>query len=342
MTLRVGINGFGRIGRNVMRAAKESGADIDFVAVNDLGDPETMAYLLKHDTVYGPSPFEVTIGDGSITVDGDKMEFLSIRNPAELPWADLGADVVLESTGIFKTREQAAMHLDAGASRVIISAPSPDADAMVVLGVNDKELDASHEIVSNASCTTNCFAPMVKVLDDAFGVEQGLITTIHAYTGTQNLVDAPHKDLRRARAAAVNLIPTSTGAAKATGRVLDHLLGKLDGMAMRVPVPAGSATDFVGTLKQKVSVDDVNEAFRVAAAGPLSGIVAYSDEPLVSSDIVGRPESCIYDSGMAMAMAADGASQMVKIIGWYDNEWGYSNRMVELALKLGALTPDSA
>ena len=331
MTLKVGINGFGRIGRNVMRAAKQQGADIDFVAVNDLGDPETMAYLLKHDTVYGHMPFEVEIGDHEITVDGDRMEFLSVRNPAELPWGDLGCDVVLESTGIFKKREQAAMHLEAGAKKVIISAPSPDADAMIVIGVNDHELGADDVIVSNASCTTNCFAPMVKVLDDAFGVDQGMITTIHAYTGTQNLVDAPHKDLRRARAAAVNVIPTSTGAAKATGRVLDHLLGKLDGMAMRVPVPAGSATDFVGMLKSEASVDEINEAFRVAAAGPLNGIVAYSEDPLVSADIVARPESCIYDSGMTMAMG-----KMVKIIGWYDNEWGYSNRMVDLAVKLGA------
>ena len=336
MSLKVGINGFGRIGRNVMRAAKQSGADIDFVAVNDLGDPETMAYLLKHDTVFGMAPFDVTVGDGDITVDGDKMEFLSIRNPAELPWADLGCDVVLESTGVFKKRDQAAMHLEAGAKKVIISAPSPDPDAMVVIGVNDDALTGEEQIVSNASCTTNCFAPMVKVLDDAFGVEQGLITTIHAYTGTQNLVDAPHKDFRRARAAAVNLIPTSTGAAKATGRVLEHLLGKLDGMAVRVPVPAGSATDFVGLIKADVSVDDINEAFRVAAAGPLHGVVAYSDAPLVSSDIVGRSESCIYDSGMAMAMPAPGGMTMVKALGWYDNEWGYSSRMVDLALKLGA------
>ena len=337
MTLKVGINGFGRIGRNVMRAAKQAGADIDFVAVNDLGDPETMAYLLKHDTVYGQAPFDIIVGDGDITVDGDQMEFLSIRNPVDLPWADLGADIVIESTGIFKSREQAAMHLEAGANKVIISAPSSDADAMVVLGVNDGELSADDVIVSNASCTTNCFAPMVKVLDDAFGVERGLITTIHAYTGTQNLVDAPHKDLRRARAGAVNLIPTSTGAAKATGVVLEHLLGKLDGMAVRVPVPAGSATDFVGLLNARVSVDDVNEAFRVAAAGSLANIVGYSDEPLVSSDIVGRSESCIFDSGMTMAMGTDAGGTMIKIIGWYDNEWGYSNRMVDLALRMAAV-----
>ena len=331
MTLRVGINGFGRIGRNVLRAAKQYGADIDFVAVNDLGDPETMAYLLKHDTVFGPAKFDVTIGDGDITVDGDKMEFLSIRNPAELPWRELGADIVIESTGIFKTRAQAALHLEAGAKKVVISSPSPDADAMVVLGVNDSELSSDHVIVSNASCTTNCFGPMVKVLDDAFGVDQGMITTIHAYTGTQNLIDAPHKDLRRARAAAENLIPTSTGAAKATGKVLPHLLGKLDGMAVRVPLAAGSATDFVGMLKTEASIDEINEAFRMAASGPMAGILAFSDEPLVSSDIVGRPESCIYDSGLTMAMG-----KMVKMIGWYDNEWGYSNRMVELALKMGA------
>jgi len=336
VTLKVAINGFGRIGRNVMRAAKQAGADIDFVAVNDLGDPETMAYLLKHDTVFGKAPFDVTVGDGDITVDGDKMEFLSIRNPADLPWSDLGADIVIESTGIFKKREQAAMHLEAGANKVVISAPSGDVDAMIVLGVNDSELGADDVIVSNASCTTNCFAPMVKVLDDAFGVQQGLITTIHAYTGTQNLVDAPHKDFRRARAAAVNLIPTSTGAAKATGQVLPHLMGKLDGMAVRVPVPAGSATDFVGLVNADVTADDINEAFRIAAAGPLATIVGFSDDPLVSSDIVGRAESCIFDSGMTMAMTAGDNSTMVKIIGWYDNEWGYSNRMVDLALKMGA------
>ena len=336
MTLKVGINGFGRIGRNVVRAAKQAGADIDFVAVNDLGDPVTMAHLLKHDTVYGPAPFDVIIGDGDITVDGDKMEFLSIRNPAELPWGELGADVVIESTGVFKSRDQAALHLQAGANKVIISAPSNDADAMIVLGVNESELNADDVIVSNASCTTNCFAPMVKVLDDAFGVEQGMITTIHAYTGTQNLIDAPHKDLRRARAAAANLIPTSTGAAKATGKVLQHLMGKLDGMAVRVPLPAGSATDFVGMLKTEASIEQINEAFRMAAAGPMTGIVAFSDEPLVSSDIVGRPESCIYDSGMTMAMPIAAGGTMIKIIGWYDNEWGYSNRMVDLALKMGS------
>ncbi|MEM7096577.1 MAG: type I glyceraldehyde-3-phosphate dehydrogenase [Actinomycetota bacterium] len=331
MTIRVGINGFGRIGRNVMRAAKQRGADIDFVAVNDLGEPETMAHLLRYDTVFGQAPFEVTIGEGEITVDGDRMEFLSERDPSQLPWRDLGADVVLECTGVFKKRDQAAAHLDAGASKVVISAPSPDADAMVVIGVNDDALDPESDvIVSNASCTTNCFAPMVKVLDDAFGVERGLITTIHAYTGTQNIVDAPHKDLRRARAGAVNLIPTSTGAAKATGQVLEHLLGKLDGMAMRVPVPAGSATDFVGNLSRSVTVDEVNEAFRAAAEGAMAGVLAYNEDPIVSSDIVGRPESCIFDGPLTMVMGGD----MIKIMGWYDNEWGYSNRMIDLALRL--------
>ena len=337
MALKVAINGFGRIGRNVMRAAKQAGADINFVAVNDLGNPETMAYLLKHDTVYGMAPFDVEIDGDKLTVDDDTMDFLSVRNPAELPWAELGVDIVLESTGIFKKREQAAMHLEAGAKKVIISAPSSDADAMVVVGVNDDVLTADQVVVSNASCTTNCFAPMVKILDDAFGVEQGLITTIHAYTGTQNLVDAPHKDLRRARAGAVNLIPTSTGAAVATGQVLDHLMGKLDGMAMRVPIPAGSATDFVGMVKAEVSIDDIHEAFRLAAAGPMSGIVAFSDAPLVSSDIVARTESCIYDAGMTMVMPVAAGGTMVKLIGWYDNESGYSTRMVDLALKMGAL-----
>ncbi len=332
MTIRVGINGFGRIGRNVMRAAKRRGADIDFVAVNDLGDPETMGHLLKYDTVYGNAPFSVELVDGAFIVDGDRMEFLSERDPSKLPWSDLGVDVVLEATGVFKKREQAAMHLEAGASKVIISAPSGDADAMVVIGVNDDALDPDNDVVvSNASCTTNCFAPMVKVLDDAFGVERGLITTIHAYTGTQNLVDAPHKDLRRSRAGAVNLIPTSTGAAKATGVVLEHLLGKLDGMAMRVPVPAGSATDFVGNLSRSVTIDEINEAFHAAADGPMAGILAVNTDPIVSSDIVGRPESCVLDAPLTMVMGGD----LIKIVGWYDNEWGYSNRMVDLALKLG-------
>jgi len=333
VTVRVAINGFGRIGRNVFRAAKLAGADFDFVAVNDLGQPETMAHLLKYDSVYGKAPFEVEFAGDEIRVDGDKLEVLSIRNPSELPWGDLGVDVVVESTGIFKNRDGAQQHLDAGAKRVAISAPGKDLDAMLVFGANDDQFDAAnHLMVSNASCTTNCFAQMVRVLDEAFGVEEGFITTIHAYTGTQNIVDAPHKDLRRTRAGAINLIPTSTGAATATGRVLEHMAGKLDGIAVRVPVPAGSLTDFVGNLKTNASADEVNEAFRAAAAsGPQAKVLGYTDEPIVSSDIVARPESCIHDAGMTLAMGS-----LVKIGGWYDNEWGYSNRMVDLVGLLGA------
>lgn len=331
MSIRVAINGFGRIGRCVMRAARQRGADLEFVAVNDLADHRTMGHLLAYDSVYRKAPFEVAADDESLTVDGHRMDFFSERNPSKLPWADLGVDVVLECTGVFKTHEQASLHAGAGAKKVIVSAPSPDADAMVVIGVNDDVLTGDEVIVSNASCTTNCFAPMVKVLDDAFGVERGLITTIHAYTGTQNIIDLPHKDLRRARAGAVNLIPTSTGAAKATGRVLEHLLGKLDGMAVRVPLPAGSATDFVGTLRRETTVDEVNDAFRTAAEGPMAGIVAYNTDPIVSSDIIGNPASCILDAPLTMVMQGD----MVKIIGWYDNEWGYSERMVDLALRVG-------
>jgi glyceraldehyde 3-phosphate dehydrogenase len=314
-----------------MRAAKQRNADLDFVAVNDLADHKTMGHLLDYDTVYGRAPFTVQADDESLTIDGDRMDFFSEPDPAKLPWADLGVDVVLDCTGVFKSHDKASLHIGAGAKKVIISAPSPDPDAMVVLGVNDHVLGDDDVIISNASCTTNCFAPMVKVLDDAFGVERGLITTIHAYTGTQNIIDLPHKDLRRARAGAVNLIPTSTGAAKATGRVLEHLLGHLDGMAVRVPLPAGSATDFVGNLGTKVTVDEVNEAFRVAAEGPMAGILAYNEDPIVSSDIIGRPESCIFDAPLTMVLEGD----MVKIIGWYDNEWGYSERMVDLALRVG-------
>lgn len=333
MTIRVAINGFGRIGRNVFRAAKQAGADIDFVAVNDLGQPETMAHLLKYDSVYGMSPFDVEFANDEIRVDGDKLEVLSNPNPSELPWADLGVDVVVESTGFFKNRDGAQKHLDAGAKRVAISAPGKDLDAMLVFGANDEIFDPqNHLMVSNASCTTNCFAQMVKVLDEAFGVEEGFITTIHAYTGTQNIVDAPHKDLRRTRAGAINLIPTSTGAASATGRVLEHMAGKLDGVAVRVPVPAGSLTDFVGNLKNQASVDEINEAFRAASAtGPQANVLAATSEPIVSSDIVGRPESCIQDAGVTLSMG-----NLVKVAGWYDNEWGYSNRMVDLVELLGA------
>jgi len=333
MAIRVGINGFGRIGRNFFRAAKQQGADIDFVALNDLGDLNTMAHLLKYDSVHGKLPYDVAVGDGAIVVDGDELKVLSQRDPGELPWGDLGVDVVIESTGFFTKRDLAAKHIEAGAPRVVISAPCGDADKTFVFGVNEGEFNAAeHLVVSNASCTTNCFVPMIKVLDDAFGVEKGLMTTVHGYTGDQAIVDGPHKDLRRARAAAVNIVPTSTGAAKATGLVLEHMVGKLDGIAMRVPIPDGSITDFVGTLKREVTSDEVNAAFKAAAeSGPLSGVLDYTDEPIVSSDIVGSAASCTLDSGLTLAMG-----DMVKIAGWYDNEWGYSNRMVDLAMIVGA------
>jgi glyceraldehyde 3-phosphate dehydrogenase len=327
MTIRVGVNGFGRIGRNFFRAVKQSGADVEIVAANDLGDVAQMAHLLKYDSVMGRLPYSVEVADDGIVVDGQKVLITAIRDPKELPWGDLGVDVVVESTGLFTSREKAAAHLDAGAPVVIISAPATDVDATFVVGVNDDTFDVSaHKVVSNASCTTNCFVPMIKVLDDAFGVEKGLMTTVHAYTGDQNLVDGPHKDLRRARASAVNIVPASTGAARATGLVLQSMQGKLDGTALRVPVPDGSITDFVGILNQDVSVDQVNEAFRAAAeSGPLAKVLEYSDDPLVSSDIVGSPASCTFDSKITMTMG-----NMVKVLGWYDNEWGYSNRLVDL------------
>jgi glyceraldehyde 3-phosphate dehydrogenase len=333
MTIRVGINGFGRIGRNFFRAAKAQGADIDFVAVNDLGSLDVLTHLLKRDSVAGAYPGTVTEVEGGIEVDGDLLKVVSHRNPAEIPWGDLGVDVVIESTGIFTDRDKAAAHLDGGAPRVIVSAPAGGADATFVVGVNDDTFDpANHIVVSNASCTTNCFVPMIKVLDDAFGVEQGLMTTTHAYTGDQVLVDGPHKDLRRARAAAVNIVPTSTGAARATGLVLESMKGKLDGTSLRVPIPTGSVTDFVGNLKREASVDEVNEAFRAAASeGRLKGILDYSEEPLVSSDIVGSAYSSIIDGGLTMAIG-----NMVKVLSWYDNETGYSNRLVDLAKIVGA------
>jgi len=333
MTVRVGINGFGRIGRNFFRAAKARNADIDFVAVNDLGSLDVMAHLLARDSVVGAYPGTIEVADGGITVDGDTLKVVSHRDPAEIPWGDLGVDVVVESTGIFTDRDAAAAHLAGGAPRVIVSAPSNGADATFVVGVNDDTFDpANHIVVSNASCTTNCFVPLIKVLDDAFGVEKGLMNTIHAYTGDQMLVDGPHNDLRRARAAAVNIVPTSTGAARATGLVLQSMQGRLDGTSLRVPVPTGSITDFVGVLGQDVTVDDVNAAFAAAAAsGPLEGILAYSEEPLVSSDIVGSPYSSIFDAGLTMAMG-----NLVKVLSWYDNEAGYSNRLVDLSLIVGA------
>jgi glyceraldehyde 3-phosphate dehydrogenase len=333
MTIRVGINGFGRIGRNFYRAARAQGADLELVAVNDLGDVDTMAHLLKYDSVLGRFGGEVkTTGDG-ITVDGATIRVLAERNPGDLPWGDLGVDVVVESTGFFTDRSKAAAHLDAGASRVVISAPGKDADATFVVGVNDDSFDPdTHKVISNASCTTNCFVPMVKVLDDAFGVEKGLMTTVHAYTGDQSLVDGPHSDLRRARAAAINIIPSSTGAARATGLVLQSMQGKLDGTALRVPVADGSVTDFVGVLAQDVSVEEVNDAFREAAAsGPLAKVLEYSEDPLVSSDIVGSPASCTFDAPLTMVQG-----NLVKVLGWYDNEWGYSNRLVDLVAIVGS------
>jgi glyceraldehyde 3-phosphate dehydrogenase len=333
MTIRVGINGFGRIGRNFFRAAKEQGADIDFVAVNDLGSLETMAHLLKYDSVLGKLPYEIKpVADG-ISVDSDVLKVLSERDPANLPWGDLGVDVVIESTGFFTSRDAAAAHLEGGAPRVIVSAPASGADATFVVGVNDDTFDPEqHKVVSNASCTTNCFVPMVQVLDQAFGVEKGLMNTIHAYTGDQSLVDGPHSDLRRARAAAINIVPTSTGAARATGLVLESMQGKLDGTSLRVPVPDGSITDFVGVLERDVTVEEVNEAYQAAAAsGPLANVLEFSDEPIVSSDIVGSPASCTFDSKLTMAMG-----NLVKVLGWYDNEWGYSNRLVDLAKIVGA------
>ncbi|HUW01468.1 MAG TPA: type I glyceraldehyde-3-phosphate dehydrogenase [Acidimicrobiales bacterium] len=333
MTIRVGINGFGRIGRNFFRAAKKIGADVDFVAVNDLGSIETMAHLLKHDTVHGLLPYDVAPAEGGISVDGDILKVLAERDPGALPWADLGVDVVIESTGFFTKRDDAAKHIEAGAPRVIVSAPASGADATFVVGVNDDTFDpAAHKVISNASCTTNCFVPLVKVLDDAFGVEKGLMTTIHAYTGDQAIVDGPHSDLRRARAAAANIIPTSTGAARATGLVLEAMQGKLDGIALRVPIPDGSITDFTAVLKNDATADEVNAAFEAAATeGRLAKVLDYSTAPLVSSDIVGSPASCTFDSGLTMTMG-----NLAKVQGWYDNEWGYSNRLVDLALIVGA------
>ncbi len=332
MTIRVGVNGFGRIGRNFFRAAKKAGADIDFVAVNDLGSVAEMAHLLQYDSVMGRLDAKVAVHKDGISVDGDVLKVLAMRNPADLPWGDLGVDVVVESTGIFTSRDKAALHLAGGAPRVIVSAPADGADATFVVGVNDHTFDpASHFVVSNASCTTNCFVPMVKVLDDAFGVEKGLMNTIHSYTGDQMLVDGPHKDLRRARAAAINIVPTSTGAARATGLVLSSMKGKLDGTSLRVPTPDGSITDFTAILKTDVTVAEINAAYKKAASrGPLAKVLDYSEAPLVSSDIVGSPASCTFDSGLTMAMG-----NLVKVCGWYDNEWGYSNRLVDLVLVVG-------
>jgi len=327
MTVKIGVNGFGRIGRNFFRAAKQRGVDLDFVAVNDITDAATLAHLLKYDSVLGSYPGTVAVSANGITVDGDELRVLAERDPANLPWKELGAEIVIESTGLFTSRDKAAKHIEAGAQKVVISAPAKDEDITIVLGVNDDRYDpATHHVISNASCTTNCVAPMAKVLDDAFGLEQAFMTTIHAYTNDQSILDLPHPDLRRARAAAINIIPTSTGAAKATGLVLPHLKGKLDGMAMRVPVPDGSVTDLVATVGREVTRDEVNAAFAAAAAqGSLAGKLVYTEDPIVSSDIVGTSPSCTFDALSTMVMG-----RTVKIVGWYDNEWGYSNRLVDL------------
>jgi glyceraldehyde 3-phosphate dehydrogenase len=332
MAVKVGINGFGRIGRNVFRAAHAAGADLDFVAVNDLTDPGTLAHLLEYDSILGRFPGEVEAGEKSLSVDGKEIEVLSERDPAALPWAELGADVVIESTGLFTGRADAAKHLEAGAKKVIISAPAKDPDVTVALGVNFDTYDREqHHIVSNASCTTNCLAPLAKVLDEAFGIEQGLMTTIHAYTADQRLQDMPHKDLRRARAAALNLIPTTTGAAKAVGLVLPELNGKLNGFAMRAPVATGSVVDLVFTPSNPTEPGAVNSAVKAAAEGPLKGILAYTEDPIVSTDIIGDPHSSIFDAEQTMSI---GDGRMIKVVAWYDNEWGYSNRCVELAGKV--------
>jgi len=327
MPIKIGINGFGRIGRNFYRAVAKQGADMEIVAVNDLGDTATMAHLLKYDSVLGNLENEIKAAEDGIMIDGQLLKVLSERNPQDLPWRDLVVDVVIESTGIFTDREKAAMHLEAGAPLVIVSAPANGADATFVVGVNDSDFNKEeHTVISNASCTTNCFVPMVQVLDDAFGVEKGLMTTVHAYTGDQSLVDGPHSDLRRARASAINIIPTSTGAARATGLVLQAMNGKLDGISLRVPIPDGSITDFTALLNSAPSVDEINAVFKEASSsGALASVLDYSDRPLVSSDIVGNPASCVFDSGLTMTM-----DNLVKISGWYDNEWGYSNRLVDL------------
>jgi glyceraldehyde 3-phosphate dehydrogenase len=332
VTVRVGINGFGRIGRNFYRAAAASGADVEIVAVNDLTTPETLAHLLKYDSILGKLPEDVSVVGDGIKVGGATVKVLAERDPANLPWGDLGVDVVVESTGFFTKADDARKHVDAGgAKKVVISAPATGDDLTIVMGVNHEQYDGSQTIISNASCTTNCLAPLAKVLNDAFGIERGLMTTIHAYTADQNLQDGPHKDLRRARAAALNIVPTSTGAAKAIGLVLPELKGKLDGYALRVPVPTGSATDLTVTVGRDVTVEEVNEAYRTAAAGPLAPYLTYTDAPIVSSDIVTDPASCIFDSGLTKVFG-----NQVKVVGWYDNEWGYSNRLVDSVVLVGS------
>ncbi|HMS63048.1 MAG TPA: type I glyceraldehyde-3-phosphate dehydrogenase [Solirubrobacteraceae bacterium] len=331
MSVRVGINGFGRIGRNVVRAAKAAGADIDIVAVNDLTDPKSLAHLFKYDSILGRYPGEVEAGDGAITIDGDEMKVFAERDPGALDWDAVGAEIVIESTGFFTNRDDAAKHLGGSVKKVVISAPSKGEDIMVVLGVNFDDYDKdAHHIISNASCTTNCLAPFAKVANDTVGIKHGLMTTIHAYTGDQNLQDGPHKDLRRARGAAVNLVPTSTGAAKAVGNVLPALNGKLNGFAVRAPVITGSLVDLTFEAERATSADELNAAFKAAADGPMKGILKYTEDPIVSTDIVTDPHSSIVDGGLTAVLD----DTLVKVVSWYDNEWGYSNRLVDLVQKL--------
>jgi glyceraldehyde 3-phosphate dehydrogenase len=333
VTVRVGINGFGRIGRNFFRAVQASGADIEIVAANDLGDIATMAHLLKYDSILGRYPADVSVVDGGIQVGDKILKIFAEREPASLKWGDVGADIVIESTGFFTDAAKAKAHLDGGAKKVIISAPASNEDVTIVMGVNHDQYDPkAHDVISNASCTTNCLGPMAKAIHDEFGIVKGLMTTIHAYTQDQNLQDAPHKDLRRARAAAINLVPTSTGAAKAIGLVLPELKGKLDGFAVRVPIPTGSATDLTVELGRDATAEDVNAAVKAAADGPMKGYLRYSTDPIVSSDIVTDPASCIFDAPLTKAIGGN----QVKVIGWYDNEWGYSNRLADLVTLVGS------
>ena len=332
MSTRVAINGFGRIGRNLLRAAHEAGSDLEFVAVNDVSGTDSLAHLLKYDSTYGRFPGSVELRDNAIAVDGNEIDILAERDPADLPWGDLGVDVVIESTGLFRTRADASKHFEAGARKVIITAPANDPDVTVALGVNfDDTYDPdAHHIISNASCTTNCLAPVAKLIHETAGIERGLMTTIHAYTADQNLQDMPHKDLRRARAAGVNLIPTTTGAAKAVGVVLPELKGKLNGIAVRAPVPTGSVVDLTCDLSRTTTAEEINSAVEAAASGPMRGVLAYTEDPIVSSDIVKDPHSSIFDADQTMVIEG----RMLKIVAWYDNEWGYSSRLVELAAKV--------
>jgi glyceraldehyde 3-phosphate dehydrogenase (phosphorylating) len=333
MTIKIGVNGFGRIGRNFFRAAKQRGADFDFVAVNDITDSRTLAHLLKYDSVLGRFPGEVEASESGILVDGDELRVIAERDPANLPWKKLGAEIVIESTGLFTDRDKAEKHLEAGAQKVIISAPAKAEDITIVMGVNEDAYDpATHNVISNASCTTNCVVPLAKVLEDSFGIDRALMTTVHAYTNDQNLLDLPHSDLRRARAAAINIVPASTGAAKATSLALPQLKGKMDGLAMRVPVPDGSVTDLVAILNRDVTVDEINAAYKAASETErLRDRLVYTEDPIVSSDIVGSPASCTFDALSTMAIG-----NLVKVVGWYDNEWGYSNRLVDLVELVGS------